>query len=284
MKKKLLNLVLALTLVVAGMTGIKSEAKAADDDLSYSWNVTYDGKSFSSTYNKDAAVIKNVMPGDTVTYSVKYINGTNEATEFYMNADVLKSLEEGSKAEGGAYSFKITNNDSVIFDSELVGGDVKEAVGLNQVSGKQGAYFTLGTVDSGANGEVKVLITLDGNSQTNQYMASIANLEIKFGAESASTAKYSKKEYKKVVKTNSVTKYVPNVQKKSIVKDVVKTLDNGTDVVVIDDDDVPLAAGDNPRTGDSLIPLMICGAMLAVGLSLIIWYAAIMINKKKEVA
>ncbi len=284
MKKKLLNLVLALTLVVAGTTGIKADVNATEaDGLSYSWDVTYTGKSFSSTYDSEAAKLKNAMPGDTITYSAKYINGTSESVDFYMNADVLKSLEETSSGQGGAYTFKITNNDSVIFDSETVGGDVETAVGLNQVSGRQGAYFTLGSVDAGKNGVVKVSITLDPNSQTNDYMAATANLAIKFGAEATTTAQKSKKITKNITKTNTVTKYVPNVVKKSIAKNVVKTLDNGTEVVAIDDADVPLA-GDNPRTGDSIVPIVVCGIMFAVGIGLIAWYIVITKRKDKEVA
>lgn len=297
MKKYLLNLVLALTLVTAGLTtGFSTAAAKEADGLSYNWDVTYNGGSFSSTYNSEAAKIKNAMPGDTITYSVKYINGTSESADFYMNADVVRSLEQTSKGEGGAYSFKITNNDEVIFDSETVGGDVIEAVGLNQVDGKEGAYFALGSVPANGFGTVSVLIALDGKSQTNNYMAATANLDIVFGAEATTTAKYSKTEYKKVTKTGTSYQYVPVTETKTSTMPVVKTLDNGTEVVAIDDSEIPLsgdtktildpntplAAG--PQTGDSLIPLLICGAMLVIGIGLIGWYIKLMLDKKKEVA
>lgn len=297
MKKNLLNFVLALTLVSAGFMADFSTAAAKEaDGLSYNWDVTYSGKSFSSTYDSEAAKIKNAMPGDTITYSVKYINGSEESADFYMNADVVKSLEETSKGEGGAYSFKITNNDEVIFDSETVGGDVTEAVGLNQVNGKEGAYFALGSVPVNGSGTVEVLISLDGTSQTNNYMAATANLDIVFGAEATTTAKYSKTVINKITKENKRYEYVPVSETKTTTKQVVKTLDTGTEVVAIDESEIPLS-GDTksitdpsvplavgPQTGDSIIPFAICMVMLVVGIGLIGWYIKLMRDKKKEVA
>lgn len=281
MKKKIMNVILALTLVM-GFNNIAITTHAAEDNLSYSWDVTYDGSKFSSTYDSKDAVIKNAMPGDTITYTVNYINASKEDTDFYLNADVVKSLEDKSVAEGGAYSFKITNNGESIFDSETIGGDAEEVVGLKQVNGNEGAYFSLGTVKTGnANkGTVQITIVLDGNSQTNSYMDAAANLEIKFGAEDTESAKRGKTIINK--KVNTITKNVPITTKKSIVKQVLKTLDNGTEIVAIDEDDVPLAIGANPQTGDSAMPLVLCMAMLIVGVGLISWYVVITIKNKKS--
>lgn len=282
MKKKYIYAVCALTLIF-GTIGVKTDVKAATDNLRYDWDVSYNGSSFSSTYDSEDAVISNAMPGDTITYSVTYTNLSSESADFYMNADVISSLENNSNANGGAYSFKILNNDTVLFDSETVGGDVKDVVGLNQINGNEGAYFSLGSVDKDDAGTVYIYIALDGNSQTNNYMASFANLEVKFGAEATSNAQYNKKIVNKITKTNTTTKYSNISEKKSIVKQVVKTLDNGTEIVTIDDSDVPLAGG-NPATGDSVLPDVICGIMFLLGLALIGWYIKLMVDKKKEVA
>ncbi len=288
MKKGILNIVLALSLVVAGMSGTKLGVKAAEaEGPSYNWEVTYTGKAFTSTYDENAAVLKNAMPGDIIIYSVDYINGSEyESADFYMSADVVKSLEDGAKAQGGAYSFRIIKNkdtasEEKLFDSETVGGDATESVGLNQVSGKDGAYFALGSVKKGDRGNVTVEITLDGDSQTNNYMAAKANLNIKFGAEDSSSAKYSKTVKETKTTTSTVNQYVPVSEKKSIVKQVIKTLDNGTEVVSIDESQVPLA---NPQTGDSIIPFAVCLFMFLLGMSLIGFYIKLMMDRKKEVA
>ncbi len=271
MKRLYLNMVLALTLVATSFTANKINAQA--ETAGIGWEVTYDGSKITSSYDAANCKISNVMPGDTIEYTVQYNNASGEEANFYMNADVVKSLEEGSEATGGAYSYKITysGSETPLFDSETVGGDADAAiakVGLDQVNGNEGSYFSLGSLSNGDHGTVTVAITLDGNSQTNAYMATLAELEIKFGAEPTSSAR----EGETVEKRNTV------------VKRVVNTLDGGTEVVIIDDDTIPLAGGDNPLTGDSIMPLLLCGAFLFFGLILIVWYFVMTRNKKEEVA
>lgn len=298
MIKKTLNIVLALTLVIAGITVVNIDTAAATPDMSYKWGVTYDGSKFSSTFNASDAILKDVMPGDTIEYVVTYENlhNKNKDSDFYLSTSVIKSLEDTSSASGGAYTFKITNIDAankqtVLFDSET-GGDAKNdsgASGLNLVNGNQGTYFSLGTVPVNATGKVAITIKLDGNSQTNAYMDALANLKLVFVAEPIDARNERKIVIDEKVEYERDTKYETVSDTKSIVKKVVKTLDNGAEVVEIDDSDVPLAGGDrgsgSPQTGDSMIPMVICTAMFIIGMCLIIWYAAICVNsKKKEVS
>jgi hypothetical protein len=56
-------------------------------------------------------------------------------------------------------------------------------LGLKQVNGKDEAYFSLGTLAAGASGKITVEIVLDGNSQSNSYMATAGQLSIQFAAE-----------------------------------------------------------------------------------------------------
>ena len=273
MKKFYFNMVLALA-VVATTFGAKSITANAETE-SINWQVTYTGSKIESTYDVNKSTIENAMPGDTIEYSVDYVNGTSSPASFYVSADVVKSLEEGATATGGAYSYKITYTGSEVplFDSETVGGDAGEGadavIGLDQVNGNEGAYFSLGTVAAGDKGTVTVSITLDGNSQNNNYMSTLAQLEIKFGAEPTADA----------TRGDSVTHH------NSIVKNVVKKLSGGTEVVVIDDDDVPTTnGGGNPQTGDSIMPLVLCTVALLIGLMLIFWYFRLTKDNKEEVA
>lgn len=282
MKKTLFNIVLALTLVTAGMTGLKLNANA--ETISRGWTVTYsvDGNKkpvYTSTYSTDYSPVENAMPGDTIEYNIKYVNSSGEDADFYMNANVIDSLEEGSA--GGAYSYKITNNGKDIFDSDIVGGDGAAVVGLNQVSGNGGLYFSLGSVNATRSGNVKVSITLDGDSQLNSYGNKDASLEFFFQAEPTRVAKENR--IHTIQKIVDVTKDVKVSEERTIVKQIVRTLDNGTEVVEIDDSDVPLAGGD-PRTGDSILPMALCSAMFAIGMCLIIWSVATSINKKRREA
>ena len=268
MKKLHLNIVLALIVMTAGFTFAGTTAHAETLKIE-PWDVTYTGSSMKSNYDPAKAVIKDTMPGDTIEYTVNYINDSKSDATFYMSADVIKTLEEGSIATGGSYTYKITCSEmeEPLFDSETIGGDenASAVVGLNQVNGNEGSYFSLGSLEVGKSGQVTVKVTLDGNSQTNNYMSTLAELEIKFGAEPTDSAREGDKEERH----------------NTVVKRVVNTLDGGTEVVVIEDDSIPLDGG-NPLTGDSLFPLVMCGIALFAGLLMILWYFIITRDKKEE--
>lgn len=284
MKKKYMNIVLALTLVAAGFIGLKTEALADTLDP-VTWTVTYDGTdTFGTTYDAETAKVTGAMPGDTITYEVTYKNASTEAANFYMDANVVKTLEEGSDATGGAYTYKILSDKSTtpLFDSETVGGDNEDVQGLMQVNGNEDAYFDLGTLAVGDSGKVTVIIVLDGNTQSNSYMSAVGQLSIMFAAEPESNDNEGIVITKTVTKTNTVFNQIVNHSKQKVSKKVERTLPNGTQIVVIEDEDTPLF-GENPLTGDSILPLVFCGITLLLGLFLIFMYFR-MTRNNKEVA
>lgn len=287
MKKRLLNIVLALTVVIAGFTVFSGTAKA--DEIGLDWEVTYNGEkaekpmddNFGKTESTKSAVA-NAMPGDTLYYEVTYTNNTTSAANFYLNTGVAKTLEKGIEQSGGAYSYVIEKVDKdgkvieTIFDNDTIGGDLESddtsRLGLLQANQGKDTYFNLGSVpakDSGKDnfGIVRVRVVLDGNSQDNSYMASIATLSVQFGAEPTSEMEDGG------TRTETTTKKVVNR--------IVKKLDNGAQIVILDDD-VPLAG--NPRTGDSIMPLVLCGLSLVLGLLLIGLYFMMTKDSRREEA
>ncbi|SEK23040.1 conserved repeat domain-containing protein [Pseudobutyrivibrio ruminis] len=285
MKKKYMNIVLALTIVAAGFIGLKTEALADTLDP-VTWTVTYDGTdTFGTTYDVDKATVSGAMPGDTITYEVTYKNASTEAANFYMDANVVKTLEDGNDAAtGGAYTYKILSDKSEtpLFDSETVGGDNEEVQGLMQVNGNEDAYFDLGTLAVGDSGKITVIIVLDGNTQSNSYMATVGKLNIQFAAEPESDNKDGIVITKTITNTKTIFTTHTNHAKQKVSKKVERTLPNGTKIVVIEDEDTPLF-GENPLTGDSILPLIFCGIALLLGLFLIYMYFR-MTRNNKEVA
>jgi hypothetical protein len=273
MKKRLLNIVLALTVVIAGFTVLSNTANA--EEVGYTWNVEYDGKDIDSPdyVEPTKETTKTVMPGDTLYYEVTYHNLSDKAASFYLNADVLASLEQGSEASGGAYSYVITNTvngtTTELFNSLTVGGDNSDVIGLTQVKPGEGSYFSLGSIPAKTGeGTIRVEVKLDGNTQNNSYMGSLASLGVSFGAEPTSEAEDG----------GTVVKEIKN----TVVRRIVKTLPGGTQIVIIDDDDIPLAG--NPRTGDSILPIVMCGLALVLGLLMIAWYFMLTKNDRREEA
>ena len=280
MKTKIINTVLALVIAVAGFMASSVSSLAATQTAG--WNVTYDGQGLSSDYNVDKSTITSVMPGDTVVFQVNYKNNSGSNADFYLSTDIITSLEEknadGSSANisGGAYSYKISyilnGNTNVLYNSETVGGDNTTVVGLKQVRGGlnngENAFMSVGTLANSAAGTVVIEIKLDGNSQDNDYMQKLAQLDVRFGVEKASAPENV------VVNTTETKK-------------VVYTIPGGTDVVVLEEPAVPLANNNtlgSPQTGDSIVPIAICSAMLLVGLALVICCFWISKNNRERVA
>ena len=67
-------------------------------------------------------------------------------------------------------------------------------------------------------------------------------------------------------------------------KHVVYKIPGGKEIIYIDDDTLVPLSGGNPRTGDSVLPLVFCGIALLIGLALIMWYFRMTRDEKEEVA
>jgi hypothetical protein len=260
--------------------GFSNEAMA-EEHLN-EWNVTYTSdQKITSSFGTEAAKVdsKPVMPGDTVVYKINLVNDYKGSADFFMEADVLNSLEYGedgtrSGAANGAYQYSIvsTQIDKPVFDSDTVGGDsdFSGTVGLNQVSGKEGAYLSLGTVTAAQKtGCVTVTIKIDANSQDNSYEDQLAKLKFILGAEATDS-----------VRDGGDTIVTHN----NIVKKVVSVIPGATEIVIIEDDDIPLAIGGNPATGDSTLPLILSAITLLIGLGFIFVYFKLSKDDDEEVA
>ncbi|MCR5415246.1 MAG: hypothetical protein K6E79_00435 [Pseudobutyrivibrio sp.] len=270
MNKKRLNIVLALAVGVVGLMGLSETADAKTQETG--WTINFDGSTVSSGTTTDKGTIVSAMPGDTIQYNVTYTNSSTISADFYLDTEVINSLEN-KNADGtdanisgeGAYSYSIKYTidgaTTTIYDSESVGAIETSEITENNKS----SYFGIGNLAAGNSGLITVEVVLDGNSQDNDYMAKLATLELKLGVE---------KDVIPENKTNTVTT-------SGNVKKVVYTVPGGTEVVLIDDPIVPL---DGPQTGDSIIPILISSVALLIGILLVIWYFRLTRKEKEEVA
>jgi len=271
MKTKYLSIVLALMIVVTGMTGIEAKAEGIADatlHIEYTGAGSSGFKANSVVYTEDptygGTLIEKKMPGDTITYEVTYKNSSGQSADFYLNSQVAKTLEDTRSATGGAYTYKLTAGTVTLIDSETVGGDLTTTLGLKQVNGSSSdAYFELGTLGNNESGKLVFTIELDGNTQTNSYMDALASIDVRIAAQ------------EKVI--NSVSNTVTNRSERT----VVSTLPGGTQVVILDEN-VPLSGG--PQTGDSIILLIICSIAMIAGFLLVLWYFRLVKAVRKEEA
>lgn len=184
--------------VLTAAVPVHAETFYGDD----SWNVAFTAEkqmvsSFSTADIND--VVGGMQPGDNVIITLDLKNQNPTPTDWYMQNEVLYSLEDrsaNSETGGGAYTYRLfyTDKDGTVqtlFDSDTVGGESGTTVEdtLNVLEGLHGAtsalkdYFYLDTVYNGEGGTITLEVALDGETQGNSYQDTLADLQMNFAVE-----------------------------------------------------------------------------------------------------
>ena len=160
--------------------------------------------------------LKGMQPGDDITFVLTLKNENKDTTRWYMTNEVLDSLEDNSAnsaTHGGAYTYRLVFNgpggETVLFDSETVGGDaqVTRREGLNEATASLEDFFYLDTLKQGESGTVTLHVALDGETQGNDYQDTLADLKMNFAVELESSG--TPNNPGTVVKTGDEYKLVP---------------------------------------------------------------------------
>ena len=205
--KKILP-VLALTLaLVAGMS-----ASVLAESYEYDGTCTFNGsemvENFSSATIADA--VSNLQPGDDVTFTVEYVNGSDESADWYMENAIAQTLERTNQArknayvtgndtaENGGYTYELVqydkdNNKKVLFSNSSVGGEEGKVPDLNtgkQMEGLEPStnalddWFYIDTLSKrGESGSVVLHVAFDGETEVNDYMDTDGELNVRFAVE-----------------------------------------------------------------------------------------------------
>lgn len=156
------------------------------------WAVTFTGEGIESNFTSSqiAAEISELQPGDSVTFSVGVANSDSRSADFYLNSQVLSSLEDSrATASGGAYGYSLvyagpSGNELVLYNSDTIGGDsTDQGEGLNKVRSESGEYIYLDGLGAGQKGKVSIRVALDGETQGNGYQNTFANMQLNFAVE-----------------------------------------------------------------------------------------------------
>lgn len=216
MRKKILCLVMAGAVMAGTMTvGTGTTVYAEDFTSQGDWSVTFDGEGMESSFSSQemADEIYGILPGDSIEIKVDVRNDSQEDTDWYMSNEVLKSLEEGSTAQGGAYGYYLryvngSGEETLLFDSDTIGGDEGEGA-LQEVTGSLEDYFYLDRLESDQGGTVYLTVALDGETQGNDYQNTLAQLQMNFATEivQPETVQEEDKVVKRTVKEEDRTIY-----------------------------------------------------------------------------
>ena len=194
-KKIWTGLLSCLTALAMSMP-VHAETFYGDD----SWSVVFNAEkqmvsSFSTADIND--VVGGMQPGDNVIVTLRLKNENPTATDWYMQNEVLYSLEDRSgnrETGGGAYTYRLTYTDkdgevNVLFDSDTVGGETVDETVAQMGEGLRGAtnalkdYFYLDTMYIGEGGSITLEVALDGETQGNHYQDTLADLQMNFAVE-----------------------------------------------------------------------------------------------------
>lgn len=186
-KKRLLNFSLIALLVLASSLTVHAEDRKA----SFVGKVTFDGKKMDSNFNntKINDEIISLQPGDSVELTVKLKNNYKGKVDWYMENEVLRTLEDSGKSEGGAYDYLLTYTDAskktrTLYASEKFGGEeTRNGVGLKSATKTLENYVYLDRTKAGAEGTVKLKVALDGETLVNDYQNTLARLQMNFATE-----------------------------------------------------------------------------------------------------
>lgn len=191
MRKRIITGCIAMLLVLASSV----TAFAEDRQGEAGWRVTFDGKKMNSNFsaaNMDDEIY-NMQPGDSVELTITLKSNYNGKTDWYMRNQVLESLEDAGKAEGGAYDYLLTYTDTAgetttLYSSEYFGGEGRyNGVGLHGATKTLDDFFYLDRLGNGGSGVVKLKVRLDGETQGNDYQNTLAKLQMDFATEVAET-------------------------------------------------------------------------------------------------
>ena len=220
MRNKVLCVILAALLVLS-MAGTAMADHLTGSDI---WSVTFtEAEKLESNFSADAYAdqVSQLQPGDDITFTVNLDNKNSHTVDWYMSNKVLSSLEDrDADAEGGGYSYKLVyqgpSASLTLYDSETVGGDTGAGAleGMKSATNALDEFLYLDTLKYGDSGKVTLVVGLDGETQGNAYMTTLADLKMNFAVELDTSS------------TNPTTSGGGSNNNSSSPRDVVKTGDS----------------------------------------------------------
>ena len=188
-------LILAVIVVLCAAVSADAESRESDGECRFSNNRIV--SNFNSA--QIAREFENLQPGDDLTFTVDFINSSDDSTDWYMENSVVQTLERTAAAKkiagtgeaaGGGYTYRLTltsadGSTETLFSNERVGGEAKprEMEGLEQATNALEDWFFLETLGAGESGSVSLYVRFEGETEVNDYMDTEGELNLRFAVE-----------------------------------------------------------------------------------------------------
>ena len=189
------TMMLALLMVLCAAVSVSADSREFDGECRFRNNKIV--SDFSSA--QVAREFEDLQPGDDLTFTVDYINSSDDSTDWYMENSVLQTLEKTDAAKkiagtgqaaGGGYTYRLTltsadGSTRTLFSNERVGGEAKPRgmEGLEQATNALEDWFYLETLKAGESGSVSLFVRFEGETEVNDYMDTEGELNLRFAVE-----------------------------------------------------------------------------------------------------
>lgn len=213
MKKRFLCLIMAVFLIVLTPLNVFAEDYKSSKD----WKVAFNGNKMETNFSgTDVAeeLLNNIQPGDSFTVKIRLEENSGKASDWYMKNDIISTLEDGSVANGGAYTYLLSYTDpsgasTEIYNSDTVGGESfnQGKEGLHEVSNGLDTYIYLDRLENGKSAYVSLYVKLDGETQGNDYQKTLAKLQLNFAVEKVADEVIEKHTVQKKHETREIVTY-----------------------------------------------------------------------------
>ena len=176
-------------------------ANATDPRSEDVWKSTYNNSNkMDENYTEKTYIdqASHMQPGDDLTFVVWAVHDNNNAADWYVSNDVIKSLEDAKKSAAGSNYTYILQWDGPgesreLYNSENIGGNeggennrsdkTDSRSGLEEADNAMDEYIFLENMKKGDSGKVTLKVTLDGETEGNAYFDTFARLKVRFAVE-----------------------------------------------------------------------------------------------------
>lgn len=198
-RRTVMILTMALMLLLGMTVSVNAEKKKVDGHCWFDGGSTIESEDFHD--DTIATSISGLEPGDDVTFLVEFKNKYKDTTYWYMNSDVLQTLEESfDRTQNGGYTFRLTHikpngERQVLFSNEEVGGDTKVAgmEGLHQATNATKEWFFIQKLKPKQKAYTELYVKFDGETEVNDYMDTYGKLKVAYAVELENAGKTTNK-------------------------------------------------------------------------------------------
>ena len=186
-----------ITKVTPGAKALAADASVKTSEKNAT-SITLDNSAVKFGVVEKNADFKDMEPGESREGKISLYNNSDKNMDFYINSELISNIaDEGSKA--GIYNIKIyksvkDNEYSLLYDG-VIGS--QDTTGNTKTDSALSGNILIGdkyiaTLSGGESADIRIVVTLDGETMDNSYMNKEGRIRINVSAQPNSDAAVTK--------------------------------------------------------------------------------------------